>query len=220
MNTGSTFASGTLRYVSGSTVLDRQIPLGARQTNTIADLTGTLFGITTPTVGYLVFTPVNGTFAITSRTYATLPNEPGTFGSATPTLALAAALKNGSLRAIGSLEDALPGSVKRPATFRTNFGLSEVSGNSVTVRVTLRFTYPAGAKVQGIGTAFKDYNLTPNQYLQVNGMVGDILGANRNTVGDLRGFEADFQVISGTGAVTVFTSSVDNGTADSILRTE
>jgi hypothetical protein len=220
MNTGSTFASGTLRYVSGSTVLDRQITLGARQTSAIADLTGTLFGITTPTVGYLVFTPVNGTFAITSRTYATLPNEPGTFGSATPTLALAAALKNGSLRAIGSLEDALPGSVKRPATFRTNFGLSEVTGNSVTVRVTLRFTYPAGAKVQGIGTAFKDYNLSPNQYLQVNGMAADILGANRATVGDLRGFEADFQVIGGDGAVTVFTSSVDNGTADSILRTE
>lgn len=220
MNTGATTASGTLRYVSGATVLDRQITLGARQTTAIADLTGTLFGITTPTVGYLVFTPVNGTFAITSRTYATLPNEPGTFGSATPTLALAAALKNGSLRAIGSLEDALPGSVKRPATFRTNFGLSEVSGQSVTVRVTLRFTYPAGAKVQGIGTAFKDYNLSPNQYLQVNGMAGDILGANRTTVGDLRGFEADFQVISGNGAVTIFTSSVDNGTADSILRTE
>ena len=219
MNTGSTPASGTLSYVSGSTVLDRQINLVARQTNAIADIIGSLFGSTTAT-GYLVFTPVSGTFAITSRTYATSPDQPGTFGSGTPTLALSAALKNGSLRAIGSLEDALPGSVKRPATFRTNFGLSEVTGNSVTVRVTLRFTYPAGAKVQGIGTAFKDYHLDPHQYMQVNVMVKDILGANRDTVGDLRGFEADFQVISGDGAVTVFTSSVDNGTADSILRTE
>src|SRR6267143_5464349 len=106
MNTGSTFASGTLRYVSGGVGIDQQISLAARQTNVFNDVVPTLFGKPAPTLGYLVFTPVNGTFAITSRTYATLPNEPGTFGSATPTVALSSALKNGSLRAIGSLEDA------------------------------------------------------------------------------------------------------------------
>jgi hypothetical protein len=51
-------------------------------------------------------------------------------------------------------------------------------------------------------------------------LVSDILGSQRDTVGDLRGIEADFQVVGGNGAVMVYTSSVDNGTNDSILRTE
>ena len=65
------------------------------------------FGNSAPALGYLILTPVNSTFAITSRTYATDPAHPefGTYGSGTPTLAVSAALTNGSLRAIGSLED-------------------------------------------------------------------------------------------------------------------
>jgi hypothetical protein len=62
--------------------------------------------------------------------------------------------------------------------------------------------------------------LAPNQFLQLNGIATEILGAARDTLGDLRGLEADFQVIGGNGAVAVFTSSIDNGTGDSILRTE
>src|SRR6202011_4530650 len=104
----------------------------------------------------------------------------------------------GALRAIGSLEDATVATVvaARPATFRTNFGLLETTGNSVTVRVTLRFNYPAGTKVQAIGSASKDYTLNPNEFRQINGLSADILGASRATLGDLRGLEADFQVIS------------------------
>jgi hypothetical protein len=60
----------------------------------------------------------------------------------------------------------------------------------------------------------------PNQFIQINGITADILGAARDTFGDLRGVEADFQVISGDGAVAIYTSSTDNGTGDSILRTE
>jgi hypothetical protein len=223
MNTGTTQASGTLRYVANGVGIDRQVMLGGRQTAVYKDLTATLYGIPTATVGYLVFTPVTGTFAVTSRTYATAtPDALPTLGSATPTVALAQALKAGSLRAMGGLEDAatIPG-VVRPATFRTNFGLAEVTGNSVVVRVTLRFTYPAGAKVQGVGTASKDYPVSANGFVFVNGIASDILGAaNRATLGDLHGMEADFQVISGNGAVTLFTSSVDNGSSDAINRVE
>ena len=91
---------------------------------------------------------------------------------------------------------------------------------SVTVRVTLRFTFAAGAKLEGSGSAFKDYTLAPNQFMQLNGIATEILGSSRDTLGDLRGMEADFQVVGGTGAVAVYTSSIDNGTGDSILRTE
>jgi hypothetical protein len=108
----------------------------------------------------------------------------------------------------------------RPATFRTNFGILETAGASARVRVTLKYTFPAGPKISGVGTASKDYDLAPNQFILVNGIAADIIGATRNSLGDLRNIEADFQVIDGDGAVMVFTSSVDNGTADTILRTD
>jgi hypothetical protein len=222
MNTGTATAGGTLRFVSsaGSTT-DRQVTLGAHQSDNLADVIGTLFGLSS-TSGYLLFTPAAGTFAITSRTYATVGSNPATYGTAVPAMATSAALKLGALRAIASLEDSSIATVvaARPATFRTNFGMVESSGKSATVRVTIRFTFPAGSKVQGSATAAKDYTLAASQFIQINGLTADILGAARSTFGDLRGVEADFQVVSGEGAVTIFTSSTDNGTGDSILRTE
>jgi hypothetical protein len=222
MNTGTATSSGTLRFVSsaGSTA-DQPITLGAHQSNNLADAIGSLFGQSS-TAGYLLFTPASGTFAITSRTYATVGSNPATYGTAVPAMAMSAALKLGSLRAIASLEDSSLATVvaARPATFRTNFGMVETSGKSATVRVTIRFTFPAGSKVQGSATASKDYNLAPSQFIQINGLTADVLGTARSTFGDLRGVEADFQVITGDGAVTIFTSSTDNGTGDSILRTE
>ncbi len=222
-NTGTSSASGTLQYFPrGGSPSTRQITLGGRQSQTLTDVIGTLFGAASGSVGYLLFTPSAGSFAITNRTYTTVAGQSGTFGSAAPTLPASGSLKSGSLRAIGSLQDTTRATIiaATPATFRTNFGLVETSGNSVTVRVTLRFTFAAGAKLEGSGSAFKDYTLAPNQFMQLNGIATEILGSSRDTLGDLRGMEADFQVVGGTGAVAVFTSSIDNGTGDSILRTE
>ncbi len=39
-------------------------------------------------------------------------------------------------------------------------------------------------------------------------------------VSDLRNVQLKFKVTQGDGAVIVYTSSIDNGTADQILRTE
>ena len=219
---GSGSAAGTLRFVSSvGTTADRTISLGAHQSNNIADVIGSLFGLSS-TSGYLIFTPTTGTFAVTSRTYATVGSNPATYGTAVPSAAVAASLKLGSLRAIAALEDSAVATVNaaRPATFRTNFGMVETSGKNVTVRVTIRFTFPAGSKTQGSATAQKDYNLAANQFIQINGITADILAGARDTFGDLRGVEADFQVLSGDGAVAIFTSSTDNGTGDSILRME
>ena len=222
-NTGSGAGSATLRYFprSGAPV-DRTISLGGRQSTILADVIGTFFGQASGSVGYLLFTPITSSFVVTNRTYTTAAGQSATFGSAAPTLPAAGSLKNGALRAIGSIEDAARATIvaARPATFRTNFGLVETSGNSVTVRVTLRFNYPAGTKLQAVGSASKDYVLAPNQFMQLNGIATEILGSGRDSVGDLRGLEADFQVVGGNGAVAVFTSSIDNGTGDSILRTE
>jgi hypothetical protein len=222
MNTGSGQASGTLRFVSSAgNAVDRQITVGSRQTSLLGDVVGTLFGLSS-TSGYLLFTPVTGTFALSSRTYATVGDNPATYGAHVPAQATSASLKLGSVRAVGGIEDAALSSIiaGRPATFRTNFGMAETSGNSVSVRVTIRFSFVAGSTIAAVGSASKVYDLAPNQFMQINGLTADILGAGRSSIGDLHAVAADFQVVSGTGAVTIFLSSTDNGTGDSILRTE
>src|SRR6266852_3583818 len=222
-NTSSGQGSGTIRFVSRTgSISDRQVTLGSRQSTTISDVIGTLFGAPNGSVGYLLFTPVTGTFVVTSRTYTTVAGQTATFGTGVPTLAASAALKAGSLRPIGPIDDTATATVSAgtPATFRTNFGLLETTGNAVHVRATLRFNYPVGQKLQASGSASKDYFLSPNQFIQLNGIAAEIIGAGRATLGDLHGLELDVQVIDGNGAVVVYTSSTDNGTGDSILRTE
>ena len=227
MNSGTSSGSGTLTYFPrGGTAVSKTVSLGAHQSSIISDVIGsvcpTCFNMPA-TLGYMTFTPISGTFAVTSRTFSTDTThlKPGTFGSGVPAVANASALMPGSFRAIGNLDDAALATVlaAKPYTFRTNMGLMETSGAPVTVRVTIRFSYQL-AKVAGNISASKDYTLGANQFMQVP-MVSDIIGdANRAMLPDLTGIEADFQVIDGTGTAVVYTSSTDNGTGDLILRTE
>jgi hypothetical protein len=222
-NSGTQAASGTLRYIPRSgDVSDRQITLGGRETTVIGNVIGSLFNAPSGSLGFLLFTPVTGTFVITSRTYTTVSGQAATFGTGVPTLAVKDSLKPGLLQSIASIEDASLATIgaARPATFRTNFALVETSGSAVTVRVSLRFSYPQGNKLQVVGSVSKDYNLAPNQYLQLNRIAAELIGPHRETIGDLRGLEVSFQVVAGIGRVAVFTSSTDNGTGDSILRIE
>lgn len=222
-NRGTTAASGTLRYISrAGEKMDRSISLGGKQTDVIADVIGTRFGVTDDSVGFLLFTPVTGSFAISSRTFTTLGGKPDTFGTGVPTLAAASALKTGGVRPIAGLADSTSSAVfaARPGTTRTNFALMETTGKAVTVRITFRYTFPAGARAQGIGSASRDYPVNPNGFLLLNSISREILGSDRLQFGDLTNTEADFQVIDGDGAVMLFTSSIDNATGDSTLRTE
>lgn len=218
----STAANATLRYVArdGS---HTDVPISMTsglQTRVITDVVGTAMNIVGDSVGFLELIPTSGTFAVTSRTFTTINNKPGTFGIGVPAIAASSAITAGSTRSIAGLSDAARTTVVagRPGTFRTNFGLVETTGKPVTVRVTFRFTFPAGAKAQGIGSAFRDYPLNGGGFLMLNSLAGEILGPSRLQFGDLTNVEADFQVISGSGAVVLFTSSVDNATGDSFLR--
>ncbi|HVR41384.1 MAG TPA: hypothetical protein VMU84_19975 [Thermoanaerobaculia bacterium] len=222
-NTTGSQASALLTYLPrGGTAVTQTISLGAKQSTVVADVIGTLFGVTTDGIGYLYLAPTTGGFVVTSRTYTTGSSNPASFGTGVPTLSQAASLKLGEIRSIASLEDSKLSTIiaATPATFRTNFGLLETNGHPATVRATLRFSYPAGEKIVAVGEASKDYLLAATQFLQINGIATDILGAARNDLDDLHGMQIDFMVISGDGAVAVYTSSIDNGTGDAILKTE
>ena len=221
-NRGTDPASGTLRYITrtGSHV-DLPVSIGGKQSQNFSDVVGTAMNVTGDSVGFLEFFPT-GTFAISSRSFTTVANKTGTFGTGVPAIAMSTALNAGDSRPIAGLSDASRTTVLagRPGTFRTNFGLMEISGQPVTVRVTFRFNFPAGAKAQGIGAASRDYALNGDGFLMLNSIAGEILGPARLQYGDLTNVEADFQVLSGNGSVVLFTSSVDNATGDSILRTQ
>ncbi len=219
MNTGTTPASGVLRFLArDGSVIEKQIAIGSGQTLVSADVISTLFGATTDTAGFLVFVPGSGSTAMTSRTFSTKPGLSGSYGTAVPSLAPAFALESGERRQITAVEDARRSAVLNatPATFRTNFGLIETAGAAATVRVTLRYVVP-GAYTAAHVVAARDFPLAANQYVQY--AVRDILGPNAPD-SDLHNATMEFYVVSGSGSVIPYVSSVDNGTGDSILRVD
>jgi hypothetical protein len=221
INTGTTSASGTLSYQPDVGPSRSQVlTLGAGESRILTDVLAAQFNLTAQGVGYLVFTPTNGTFVVSSRTYTQSSAGP-TLSTGVPALALAGALKPGQVRKISNLEDATFVTVSgaKPGTFRTNFGLLETKGQAAKVRVTLRYTAVQGA-ASAAGVASQEFSLAPGQFMMWSGITTTILQGRRGEFGDLRDLQADFELIEGPGEVMVFTTSTDNGTNDTSLRVE
>jgi hypothetical protein len=223
MNTGTSNAGGTLRYITSTgTTYERIITLRALESYNISDVVSTVFELKTDTVGYLTFTPTSAasSFTMNSHTYTTVAGGSATFGTAVPTLALSASLKKGQRKVIGGLSDASNTTIANrvPATFRSNLGLVETAGAPVTVKLTLLGADGRSLAFGTLGT--RTVTLTPRQYLPLNQIGAAILGEARSSFGDLTSAGIRFDVIDGAGAVAIYTSSIDNGTGDSILRSE
>jgi len=223
-NGGLTQASATLRYFPrGGTVIQRQVTIAPRASQVLNDVVGGLFGVVGDSVGFVIVLPnSNANVFVTSRTYTSVVGQNGTFGTAVPALPAASSLRIGSSRIIGGLEDANVSRITTgaPGTFRTNFGVVETTGSPVTVRVSVSFS--DGRQLAGGGTnAAHDYTMAANDFILVPGLVKSLLGDSRDSLyGDLHDVQVKFEVISGSGAIIPFTSSTDNGTGDTVLRTE
>ncbi|MBW3670067.1 MAG: hypothetical protein KY432_00175 [Acidobacteria bacterium] len=229
INRGATQASGVLRYIprpgENRAPMDRTITLGARQSAVLEDVTTSLFGLdpTQFTLGYMKFLPDTGTMTVTSRNFATQGDDPGTFGTGVATSALDTSLRVGDVLRIGGVRDATAESIGRkvPGSFRSNFGMMETTGEAtVTIRVTVHFSFSTGTAAAARGAASREYTLQPNEFVQLTRVSREILGASRDDYGDFDNLQVDFAVIGGDGAATVFVSSVENDTGDSILRVE
>lgn len=217
-NRGSSAATGTLRYfIRDGNVLTRQISIGANQTSSTT-VTDFVPG-TGSTIGFVTFTPVTGTFAVTSSSNINIlvNPHPNYFGAAVPVVAASSAMSAGGSKTIVPLEDAdrHNSPLNRRGMYRTNLGMMETTGHTVTVRVTLRYPLPIG----GRDSRTRDFTLGPNQFLLLPSIADHILGPLRLNLGDLRDLEADFQVVGGDGAAIVFTSTVSL-TGDSFVRVE
>lgn len=205
-------------YYAGNVLARTTLTLAARETRVIDDVIGSLFPTLTNQVGYIIATPTRE-MTITSRTFATQTDVAGTFGTGVPSLPFSAALHAGQSHFIAGLQVSALKTIgeKKPATFRTNLGLAEISGSSATVRVRVVYSdLKQGSVASRLLT--REFALAPHQFSLIS--LSTLIADSNAFVDDLRNVRVDVTVVSGEGAVIAFTASTDNGTADQILRTE
>lgn len=223
--TNSSSAQGSLKltyFPSTGAPVSGTVNLAPNQSRVLEDLVPSFFNVSGASVGWISVEPLSGSFAVTSRTYTKTTGNPATFGTGVATLPSSVGLKTGQSRVFGGLEDSTTATVvsKQGATFRTNVGLIEVSGQPATARVSVYFVDGAQLAAGG-ANATKDFPLSPNQFMQLTGVVRSVVGDSRDTeFPDLRGVSVKVEVISGTGTVIPYVTSTDNGTNDTVLRTE
>jgi hypothetical protein len=144
---------------------------------------------------------------------------PGTFGTGVPATTSAAALHAGQTRLIAGLQVASTKTIgeKKPATFRTNVGLVEISGQPATVRVTIVYSDLRASQLAS-RLLTRTFSLAPHQFSLL--ALSTLIAESNPLVDDLRDVRLDVTVIGGDGAVIPFAASTDNGTVDQILRLE
>lgn len=219
VNVGSGEAKGTLTFLrrDGAT-FEKSLTLLPGFTADYDDIVGSLFGAGEGSLGYLTYRPHAGSVAATSRTFATVGQNPGSFGTGVPALASSNALRLGQSKQIGGLEVSSLATIGagKPGTFRTNIGLVETAGKDVIVRVTALYG-DSRSLTYGPITSF-EVPVGAGEFVQLTDLSSRLPATARGE--DLRNVALRFSVLSGDGAVVVYTSSVDNGSGDSIFRTE
>jgi len=135
--------------------------------------------------------------AISSRT-STPADEGGTYGLGIPPLAA------GDLLSYSGNRSAFAGGVKEePGVWRTNFGVCEVSGKTVQVRVTV---YDGS----GVSMGTRVITLGPYENTQINRVVRALTNANSLDNGII-----GVEVTGATGEVGAFLTIIDSATNDS-----
>ncbi len=174
-----------------------------------------------PTSGYVRISSSANAISAVARSVIFIPNT-GVFGSGLPAQPISAAVGGGDLRRFAGVEDAsqLSRSTAAPGTFRTNLILIETAGQPATARVTLRYSFVAGATVSAAAVSSKEYSLTASQYLLISDIARDVIGSARDSFGDLHNMELDVEVTGGAGRVLPYLQSIDNGSGDGVMRTE
>jgi hypothetical protein len=145
-----------------------------------------------------------------------------TFGSALPVLPSSSAIGSGEMKRFAGVSDASQKTIAAgtPATFRSTLILVETEGQSANVRVSVWYSFPAGALVSAQTVSSKEFVLGANQVMTIADLARSIIGSQRDSFGDLRDMQVDVEVIDGLGRVLPFIESIDNGSGDVIVRSD
>jgi Ig-like domain CHU_C associated len=170
----------------------RELTVESGQVAALDDVLQSLLGVTGAGGALRITTPVDSALVPAARTFHA--RSDGTFGQFVP-----AATEENAAAAGGEALRILQ--VEESARFRSNIGLTEVSGAPATIEI--RASLP-GKKL----AAVTQVELQPNEFRQLNGLLRSM------------GFEdaynatVDVRVIGGTGSVIAYASVVDNATQD------
>ncbi|HSP15887.1 MAG TPA: hypothetical protein VLV78_14160 [Thermoanaerobaculia bacterium] len=146
----------------------------------------------------------------------------GTFGSALPAVPSSAAIGVGDVRYFTGIDDASAATISAatPVTFRNGLALIETTGRSVTVRITLQFTFSASSILSASTAYRREFTLGGSQDLYLSDLVGSVVGTGRDSFGDLRNIQMDVEVASGGGRVLPVLVSTENSSGDTAVRVE
>lgn len=141
----------------------------------------------------LITTPTNSSLVATGRTYTSVENN-GTFGQFIPGVTPAEGIGAGE-RELQILQ------LEESDQFRSNVGLTELTGNGATVRLTLSLP---DSKV----TAATEVTLGPNEFRQLRPILS--LNPGKQTYNA----RLSVEVVGGSGRVTAYGSVIDNESKD------
>jgi hypothetical protein len=168
--------------------------VSAGQAAVLDDVVGSTFGGTDSRGSLLVESSPVGGLVVVSRTYNV--GATGTYGQGTQTVTAGQGVdaSGGVLRLIA---------LHNTEQYRTNVGITEMSGQAVTVGITL---YDAtGSEALG----YVEWGVPADGQMQMNIFEATGLG-DTNVVAAT----AVIQVVNGSGSVTAYASMVDNTTGD------
>ena len=199
-------------YYTPQTEADKTISVGAQQTQRV-----NIDPIASGFVRINSATPLaaSGRLVLSNGTTAA-------FGSTLPAIPVSAAIAVNQNRRFTGISDAGPQSISSgtPGTYRPTLMLIETAGQQATVRVTLNYTLPGGARAVASATAQKEFNIAASQSLTITDLGSAFLGSQRADIGDLRNMQIDIDVTSGGGRIIPVIAMIDNSTGDFMVKAE
>lgn len=198
-NSASTPVTATLVYYpqGGAAPASKNATIAANGILVLDGVLANFFGITNSGGALHVRTASKSTLVVSARTYDSKTDSNGkklTYGQFIPAITSSEAVGNGE-RSLQVLQ------VEESSRFRSNLGLTEVTGNSVTVELT-------AYAPDSVATPVKLVTLNGNDFVQLTQVLKQM---NFTTSYNAR---VQVKVVGGNGRVSAYASVVDNQTQD------
>jgi uncharacterized repeat protein (TIGR01451 family) len=193
-NGGTEDVTATFSFYSqnGGAAKAADVTIPAGQVRQFDRTLSSVFGVSNDGGAVHISTPAAARLVATARTYN--QTSGGTYGQFISAVTPAESASRDT-RALQILQ------VEESARFRTNLGLAEVTGNPVTVQLSI---VTPDTKT----TAFTELTLAPNEFRQLPAILRSF------GLGDTFNARITVRVIDGTGRVTAYGSMIDQRTND------
>ena len=181
-------------YPSGNTdqPVERVVSIGAGEVLAMDNLLEETFESTGTGAVHVESTEADG-LVVTARTYDL--GEEGTYGQFIPAVSLDDSIGMGD-RALQVLQ------LEQSERFRSNLGLTEVSGNDVVVEIATLVSGRSSAPIL-------IQRLSANEFVQLNSVMSSRLGLE-----NVHNARVTIRVVSGEGRIAAYGSIIDNLTQD------